>query len=44
MHKLRFSHTLTRIFTVRCDCGFLATAGNPKARDRKGDEHLKAVG
>lgn len=42
-HKLRFSHTLTRIFSVRCDCGFLEIAGTSKAAAKKGHAHLDAA-
>lgn len=39
-HKLRYSHTLTRIFAVRCTCGWRHTAGTSKAAERKGEAHL----
>lgn len=39
-HKLSYSHTLTRIFSVRCTCGFHATAGISKAATKKGEAHL----
>jgi hypothetical protein len=39
-YKLTYRHTLTRIFSVRCTCGWLWTAGTSPAATRKGEAHL----
>lgn len=44
VHVLSYRHTLSRIFSVRCSCGFLATAGTSAAAAKKGKAHLAAQG